>query len=72
MSHVPGIGHNLRKHCLTLIRGGGARDLPGVNFTCVRGVFDFLGLQNKSRRKSIFASKGSDDLKKKIRRKFRQ
>jgi small subunit ribosomal protein S12 len=71
LAHIPGIGHNLKKHCLVLIRTGGARDLPGVQFTCVRGVYDFLGLLNKTKRRSIYGSKKSDDLKKKIRKKFR-
>ena len=69
LSHIPGIGHNLRKHCLVLVKKKGARDLPGVNFTCVRGVFDFLGIQNRTKRKSIFGTKKND---KKIRKKFRQ
>ena len=50
VAHIPGIGHNLRKHSNTLIRGGGARDLPGVSYTCIRGVFDLSGVLNKQRR----------------------
>jgi len=72
LAHIPGIGHNLKKHCLVLIRYGGARDLPGVSYTCVRGVFDFLGIVNKNKRRSIYGSKKNDNLKKKVRRKFRQ
>lgn len=47
VAHIPGIGHNLRRHSKVLVRGGGARDLPGVRHTCVRGVYDFLGVKNK-------------------------
>jgi small subunit ribosomal protein S12 len=72
LSYIPGIGHNLKKHCLVLIRKGGARDLPGVSYTCVRGVYDFLGITNKNKRRSIYGSKRNDNLKKKIRKKFRQ
>lgn len=72
LAYIPGIGHNLKRHCMVLIRNGGARDLPGVSFKCVRGVFDFLGLTNKNKRRSIYGCKRSDELKKKIRRKFRQ
>lgn len=72
LAHIPGIGHNLKKHCMVLIKKNGARDLPGVSFTCTRGVYDFLGLINKTKRRSIYGSKKSDDLKKKIRKKFRQ
>jgi small subunit ribosomal protein S12 len=70
-AHIPGIGHNLRSHSQVLIRGGGARDLPGVRYTCVRGVFDFSGVQNKRRRRSIYGVKQQPDQKKKVRRKFR-
>ena len=71
LSHIPGIGHNLRKHCVVLIKKKGSRDLPGVNFSCIRGTYDFLGIQNKNKRRSIYGSKNTD-TKKKIRRKFRQ
>ncbi len=70
-AHIPGIGHNLRPHSQVLIRGGGARDLPGVRYTCVRGVFDLSGVANKHRRRSIYGVKKPIDSKKKVRRKFR-
>lgn len=70
--HIPGIGHNLRKHSEVLISGVGSRDLPGVNYTCIRGVYDFSGVLNKLRRRSIYGTKLPDNLKKKLRRKFRQ
>lgn len=72
VAHIPGIGHNLRKHSDVLIRGGGSRDLPGVRHTCTRGVYDFMGVKNKRRRRSIYGLKRPDNLIKKIRRKFRK
>lgn len=72
VSHIPGIGHNLRKHSDVLIRGGGSRDLPGVRHTCTRGVYDFLGVKNKRRRRSIYGVKRPESTIKKIRRKFRK
>ncbi len=72
VSHIPGIGHNLRKHSDVLIRGGGARDLPGVRHTCIRGVYDFMGVKNKKRRRSIYGVKRPDNKITKIRRKFRK
>jgi len=36
-----GIGHNLSAHSELIICGGGARDLPGVNYKAVRGKKDF-------------------------------
>lgn len=72
VSHIPGIGHNLRKHSNVLIRGGGARDLPGVNYTCVRGVYDLNSVLNKQRRRSIYGVSIPENKKVKLRRKFRQ
>jgi len=72
VAHIPGIGHNLRKHSNVLIRGGGARDLPGVSYTCVRGVYDLAGVLNKQRRRSIYGVGIPENKKLKLRRKFRQ
>jgi small subunit ribosomal protein S12 len=71
-SYIPGIGHNLRKHSLVLIQGGGCRDLPGVNYKCIRGVFDFSKVLNRNNRRSIYGIPRPDHLKLKVRRKFRQ
>ncbi len=70
-AHIPGIGHNIRPHSQILVRGGGARDLPGVRYTCVRGVLDFSGVKSKKRRRSIYGVPKPINLKKKVRRKFR-
>jgi len=71
-AHIPGIGHNLRRHSTVLIRGGGARDLPGVSYSCIRGVLDLAGVLNKTKRRSIYGVPLKEHLKKKVRRKFRQ
>lgn len=55
-AHIPGRGHNLRRYSTILIRGGGARDLPGSYYSCVRGVLDLIGLLHKRRRRSIYAA----------------
>jgi small subunit ribosomal protein S12 len=72
VAHIPGIGHNLRKHSTVLVRGGGARDLPGVHYTCVRGVYDLAGVLNRNKRRSIYGIHMKEHMKKKLRRKFRQ
>jgi small subunit ribosomal protein S12 len=71
VSHIPGVGHNLRKHSKVLINGNQARDLPGINTTCIRGVYDFAGVLHKKRRRSIYGVKLAPERKKHIRRKFR-
>ena len=70
-AHIPGTGHNLRRHSNVLIRGGGARDLPGVRYTCVRGAYDLQGVIGKTKRRSIYGLKWPDGKEKKKRRKFR-
>jgi small subunit ribosomal protein S12 len=70
-AHIPGIGHNIRRHSSVLVRGGGARDLPGVRYTCIRGVYDFSKVLNRFNKRSKYGISRPDNLKKKLRRKFR-
>ena len=70
--HIPGIGHNLRKHSLVLVRGGNVKDLPGISYKCIRGVYDLASVQNRITQRSIYGVKKPENLKKKLRRKFRQ
>lgn len=72
IAHIPGIGHNLRKHCLVLIRYGRVRDLPGIYYKSIRGVFDLSAVLNRVSRRSIYGIKQSDLILKKVRRKFRR
>ena len=71
LCHIPGIGHNLRKHSLVLVRGGGARDLPMVSYSCIRGKYDLIGVANRITRRSIYGvklNKEANFLKKKFKR----
>lgn len=70
-SHIPGSGHNVRRHSEILVRGGGARDLPGVRYSCIRGVYDLVGVSSKIRRRSIYGNKLPPHMKKKLKRKYR-
>jgi len=72
VAHIPGTGHNLRKHSEVLISGVGARDLPGVHFSCIRGVYDFSPLYTKIRRRSIYGVKQPNEKKTKLRKKLRK
>lgn len=71
IAHIPGLGHNLRKHSEVLLGGVGCKDLPGINYTCIKGVYDFAGSLKKLKRRSIYGTKLPDKYKKKLRRKFR-
>mgnify|MGYP003423644456 FL=1 len=72
LAHIPGSGHNLRRHSRVLVCGTGARDLPVVNYSCLRGVYDFSPLFSKRRRRSIYGVKQVTELKKHVRRCFRK
>lgn len=72
LAYIPGSGHNLRKHSRVLVCGVGARDLPVVNYSCLRGVYDFAPLFTKRRRRSVYGVKKPAELKTHIRRKFRE
>jgi small subunit ribosomal protein S12 len=71
VAHIPGSGHNLRKFSKILVNGNGARDLPVVNYTCIRGVYDFASLSGIKRRRSVYGLKLDPLLKTHVRRKFR-
>ncbi len=52
-AYIPGMSHNLQKYSAVLVRGGRAKDLPGVRYTTIRGKYDLhrLVLRRKSRSK---------------------
>ena len=52
IAYIPGIGHNLVEHSSVLVSGKGARDLPGVKYRIVRGVYDLQGVKNCKNRRS--------------------
>ena len=72
LAHIPGYNHSLRRHSRTLVCGVGARDLPYVSYTCIRGVYDFTPLFSKTRRRSVYAVPMPSELKTHVRRKFRE
>nr|WAX04131.1 Ribosomal protein S12 [Polysiphonia sp.] len=41
IGYIPGEGHSLQQHSLVLIEGGRVKDLPGIKFKFIRGVYDF-------------------------------
>ena len=54
---IPGEGHTLQNHSSLLFRGGKPRDLIGVNFTAIRGVYDLLGVKGRKQSKSKYGAK---------------
>ena len=69
-AHIPGIGHTIRRYSKVMISGVGARDLPGVRYSLIRGIMDFHGLTKKKRRRSVYGAPQPETIKK-IRRKIK-
>lgn len=56
-AYIPGIGHNLQEHSIVMIRGGRVKDLPGVRYHVVRGIFDSAGVSSRKRSRSKYGAK---------------
>lgn len=58
--YIPGFGHNLRDYSIIMVRGGGPKDLNGIQYHIMRGILDFswkeragIDRQNKLTRRGI-------------------
>lgn len=56
-AYIPGEGHNLQEHSIVMLRGGRVKDLPGVRYHIVRGVYDTQGVSARKRSRSIYGAK---------------
>lgn len=64
-AYIPGEGHNLQEHSIVLIRGGRVKDLPGVRYHIVRGVYDTQGVQGRRGSRSLYGARRPKEDKKK-------
>ena len=54
-AYLPGIGQNtLQRFSVVLVRGGGPKDVPGVDYTMIRGKFDLKRLQGRENARSKY------------------
>jgi len=60
-AYIPGEGHGLQEHSVVLIRGGRVKDLPGIKYTIVRGVYDLTGVEGRKSSRSQYGAKKSGD-----------
>ncbi|HPD19929.1 MAG TPA: 30S ribosomal protein S12 [Candidatus Pacearchaeota archaeon] len=56
-AYIPGEGHNLQEHSIVMIRGGRVKDLPGVRYHIVRGVYDCGGVEGRKKERSKYGVK---------------
>lgn len=57
IAYIGGENHNLQEHSVGLIRGGRAKDLPGVRYHFIRGVYDLQPVANRAKSRSKYGSK---------------
>ena len=63
-AYIPGEGPNLQEHSIVMIRGGRVKDLPGVRYHIIRGVYDTQGVEGRRRGRSLYGVKRPKDKKK--------
>jgi len=56
-AYIPGEGHKLQEHSVVLIRGGRAKDLPGVRYRIIRGTLDTSGVEGRKQARSKYGTK---------------
>ncbi len=56
-AYIPGIGHQLAEHSVVLVRGGRVKDLPGVKYHIVRGVYDTAGVEGRKNSRSKYGAR---------------
>lgn len=56
-AYIPGEGHNLQEHSIVLLRGGRVKDLNGVRYHIVRGVYDTQGTDGRTNRRSVYGTR---------------
>nr|YP_009647121.1 ribosomal protein S12 [Chloropicon maureeniae]QBX98821.1 ribosomal protein S12 [Chloropicon maureeniae] len=61
LAYIPGEGHQLQEHAVVCVRGGRVKDLPGVKYHLVRGLYDLTGVQNRRQGRSKYGAKKNKD-----------
>jgi small subunit ribosomal protein S12 len=56
-AYIPGMGHNLQEHSIVLVKGGRTKDLPGVRYKVIRGVYDTQGVEGRKQSRSLYGAK---------------
>lgn len=56
-AYIPGVGHNLQEHSIVLVKGGRTKDLPGVRYKVIRGVYDTQGVDGRRQSRSLYGAK---------------
>lgn len=57
IAYIPGEKHTLQEHSVVLVRGGRVKDLPGVKYHIVRGVYDSNPVEARRQGRSLYGNK---------------
>nr|YP_009389214.1 ribosomal protein S12 [Thorea hispida]ARX95958.1 ribosomal protein S12 [Thorea hispida] len=57
IGYIPGEKHNLQEHSVVLVRRGRIKDLPGVKYQFIRGVYDLIGVITRRKSRSKYGTK---------------
>ena len=57
IAYIPGEGHNLQEHSTVLIHGGRVKDLTGIKYKVIRGVYDTQPVFNRKQGRSKYGTK---------------
>jgi small subunit ribosomal protein S12 len=57
-AYIPGEGkHTLQEHSVVLVRGGHVKDLIGMKYKLIRGVYDFEAVLSRKNARSKYGAK---------------
>lgn len=59
IGYIPGEGHTLQEYSVVLLRGGRVKDLPGVKYHLIPGLFDLKNVKKRSQKRSKYGFKRS-------------
>ena len=57
IAYIPGERHTLQEHSVVMVRGGRVKDLPGVKYKVVRGVYDTNSVDGRKQGRSHHGTK---------------
>ncbi len=57
LAYIRGQGHSLQEHSVVLVEGKGPKDLPGVNYSIIRGALDCAGVVGRVTSRSKYGVK---------------
>lgn len=58
-AYIIGNKHNLQEHSVVLVRAGRVKDLPGIRYKMIRGIYDYAGLETRKNGRSKYGTKKS-------------